>query len=546
MSKAMEPVITKIQFRRAIYLLDGYVKKKENEKCEIGFYNFDSKEFIQATVLTWDGNKFHIYLNVESANKNYPLETGDYYLAAVDCNGEMYLAGIEDCAIHKREEEEWKEEICIYKDEGHHIICATKMDLDTNQFYIDVSTALPKPRQNYIVKRFREWKTGVRGDVKDFLKKTFTFVFNIFNKICKKKGNKVLFASGSREKLGGNEEFIYNKMVEMGLDKQYKIVFDFKPNIKKTYGPIKMIRFIYRLASSDIILLDDYYPEFYEVDFDEGVKIIQVWHACGAFKALGLERMDKAGAPPINTRVHKCYTHVLVSSEHSAYHHQEAFGIGMNKFYPIGVPRTDIFFDSDYKEKICNSLYEVFPRAKTSEQVIMYAPTFRGRSALDATFPMEKIDLVKWGEMCKKTNSYLIVKMHPFVQEKIHIPPEFAEYIVDASEYREVNDLLFIADVLITDYSSIIYEFSLLRRPMLFYAFDQNMYVSTRDFYEPYEDIVPGRIVKHFDVLLDILEKKEYDDKKLEWFIKKNFTYTDGKSSERAVNLIFGKQEKKL
>lgn len=112
-----------------------------------------------------------------------------------------------------------------------------------------------------------------------------------------------------------------------------------------------MIRFIYRLASSDVILLDDYYPEIYKPTYDKNVKVIQVWHACGAFKALGLERMSKAGAPPINTSVHKCYTHVPVSSYHSALHHQEAFGIGIDKFYPVGIPRTDIFFDEDYKKK---------------------------------------------------------------------------------------------------------------------------------------------------------------------------------------------------
>jgi CDP-ribitol ribitolphosphotransferase len=132
--------------------------------------------------------------------------------------------------------------------------------------------------------------------------------------------------------------------------------------------------------------------------------------------------------------------------------------------------------------------------------------------------------------------------MHPFVQEKISIPEEYADYIMDASGYREVNDLLFITDVLVTDYSSIIYEFSLLRRPMLFYAFDQSMYELTRDFYEPYEDIIPGRVIKRFDQLLLALEKEEYDTDRLEWFINKNFTYTDGKATDRVVDLIIGKE----
>ena len=238
--------------------------------------------------------------------------------------------------------------------------------------------------------------------------------------------------------------------------------------------------------------------------------------------------------------MHKCYTHVPVSSYHSALHHQEAFGIGIDKFYPVGIPRTDIFFDEDYKKKTCERVYAEFPGAKEAKRVILYAPTFRGNSAVDAHFPMEKLDFEEWGELCKRTDSYLIVKMHPFVQEKINIPEKYRDCIADAAQYREVNDILFITDLLITDYSSIIYEFSLLRRPMLFYAFDQIMYVSTRDFYEPYEDIVPGRIIKRFDQLMEALEKEEYNTDKIEWFIKKNFAYTDGKSTDRVIDLIVG------
>lgn len=124
-----------------------------------------------------------------------------------------------------------------------------------------------------------------------------------------------------------------------------------------------MIRFIYRLASSDVILLDDYYPEIYKPTYDKNVKVIQVWHACGAFKALGLERMSKAGAPPINTSVHKCYTHVPVSSYHSALHHQEAFGIGIDKFYPV-----------EFQEQIFSLM-----RITRKKPVNVYMRNFRGQ-----------------------------------------------------------------------------------------------------------------------------------------------------------------------
>lgn len=331
-------------------------------------------------------------------------------------------------------------------------------------------------------------------------------------------------------------------MVERGLDKQFKFYFDFKPSIDAKRSFAKKFRFTRLLATCDIIMIDDYYPDIYKFDYDPRVKVIQLWHACGAFKSLGFERMDKPGAPPLNTRVHKCYTHMPVSSHHSALHHAEGFCIDESKFYPIGIPRTDIFFDEEYKKKTIARMYEEFPRAKTAKKVYLYAPTFRGDNALNAYFPFEKIDFERWGEFLKERDEYLIIKMHPFVREKIQIPEKYKDYMCDAASYREVNDILFIVDALITDYSSIIYEFSLLGgRPMYFFAFDQRMYEATRDFYEPYEETVPGKIVKTFDELLDALAKEEYSKEALEAFVKKNFTYTDGKATDRVIDqLILG------
>ena len=542
----MELVLSKLSARRVIYYFEGYVRGAKPGDLKIVFYNYDLKVTIKPPVFEWDGDMFRMMLHVEQANGNAPMESGDYYPIAVDKKGKHYPFQVSQEIISAREKEEWKNDVSVNKSKGHHIICKSLMDLDTDELFININTVLPKPRKNYIRRKCGELYYGVRNDLKDFAQKLFVVVFRIFNKLCKKKGNKILFCSGSRAEIGGNEEFIYKRMLERGLDKQYKFVLDFKPTINKTYGPFKMIRFIYRLASSDVILLDDYYPEIYKPTYDENVKVIQVWHACGAFKALGLERMAKVGAPPINTSVHKCYTHVPVSSYHSALHHQEAFGISLDKFYPVGIPRTDIFFDEEYKKQARERVFGEFPDARKAKRVMLYAPTFRGNSAVDARFPMDKLDFEEWGEVCKRTNSYLIVKMHPFVQEKITIPEKYRDYIADAAQYREVNDILFITDLLITDYSSIIYEFSLLRRPMLFYAFDQIMYVSTRDFYEPYEEIVPGRIIKRFNQLMEAIEKEDYNTDKIDWFINKNFTYTDGKSTDRVIDLIIGKDTRKM
>ena len=187
-------------------------------------------------------------------------------------------------------------------------------------------------------------------------------------------------------------------------------------------------------------------------------------------------------------------------------------------------------------------MLEEFPACRNAKKVYLYAPTFRGDNATNAYFPFDKFDLERWGEFLEREGSVLIVKLHPFVNKRVEIPEAYKERILDATDYREVNDILFIIDVLITDYSSIIYETALLRKPMLFFAFDRRYYEATRDFYEPYDELVPGRIVTDFDDLLEAMEKEDYDSHKLDSFIKKNFNYTDGKSTDRVIDkLIMGK-----
>lgn len=538
-------IIDKIEFKRIILHMEGRLSGFNGQKPKIYFYCKDTRTAVYPQHCDIMGDTFRLTMNVLSVNSESPMTAGDYYFVAEDEKKKRNYARLaEDFSGELAREQDNPCNVWIHKNGGHYFHGISMLDLDTEEYLLRVEAKIPAKADFYMKRNFRSWKAKRKSNLHEIKGAMFVGLFNFFNKTVKKTGNKILFASGSRAELGGNEEFIYNRMVERGLDKDFKFRFDFVANIADKRSAFKKLRFLYYLATSDIIMIDDYYPDIYQVDYDKNVKVVQVWHACGAFKALGLERMDKPGAPPLNTRVHKCYTAMPVSSEHSILHHAEAFGIDENKFYPIGIPRTDIFFDEEYKRNMVEKLKETFPQTKNAKKVYMYAPTFRGDNALNAYFPFEKLNLKKWGKRLKEEGSVLLIKMHPFVHEKVWIPEEYKDYIIDTADYREVNDLLFIVDVLITDYSSIIYEFSLLGRPMYFYAFDKNMYVETRDFYETYEDIVPGKIIKDFDELLDTVSRGEYSKEELDAFVRKNFTYTDGKATDRVIDqIILGKTE---
>lgn len=532
MSAEEQCVITDICCRRAVYCIQGYSKNKT--ECRLFFMQSQKQMVVEPTHVKWGDGHFVLYLNTETADKQYPLQSGEYMLLSGNLPDPQPVRM--DPAVSGQYA--MRRDIHIYKNRFHYLDCYSGMETGNGGFFLKVDAALPQKRRYFKEGEVKENGLYPADTLKDAAEGLFRLVFRIIKLLTRRNGRTILFTSGSRAEIGGNEAFIYNRMTERGLDKEYTILFDFKESIRKRKTPLEMIAFLRKLAAADIILVDDYYPEICKLEFDKDVKVFQVWHACGAFKTVGLERLDKKGAPPINSKAHKCYTHVPVSSELAALHCQESFGIDYAKIYPVGVPRTDIFFDEAYKARVCREVYRRFPKAEEARKVFLYAPTFRGDSALDAGFPMDSIDLEKWGQLCRERGDYLIIKMHPFVREQVYIPEMYRDVIADASSFREINDLLFIADVLITDYSSVIYEFSLLRRPCLMYAFDLEEYEAERDFYESYEDTVPGPILRTFDELIDYIKRDVYDREGLERFIRKNFTYTDGRSTDRVIDLM--------
>lgn len=534
-------ILEHIGFHRMIFKAEGKMEFDIKGK-PFFLYNSKTKEELPIEHALQKDGRFSLEIPMLAINHEAPLETGHWYICIKD-EKKLVKAFVTDelydqiCQFEMTDEDL---EVSVDKGINNYFHAYSKLREEDYAFYLKVEYELPEKSKNIFVIWKRNVKRRHMARMRVVRKAVFAMLFKVFNSTIRKRGNKVLFTSDSRAMIGGNEEFIYKRMLERGMDEYYRFRFSFKSGINE-YRSIKdKILFTYYLATSDYIFLDDYQPEIYLNNYDASVKVVQVWHACGAFKTLGFERLKRKGAPPFNTRVHKCYTHVPVSSEHSAKHHAEAFAIDESKFYPVGIPRTDIFFDEVYKERAREDVFNAFPQLKEAAKIILYAPTFRGENAKNAYFPMRVLHFRKIGEYLKRSNSRMIIKMHPFVKSDLKIPEEYKEYFIDASAYREVNDILFVIDLLITDYSSVIYETALLNKPMLFYAFDLKQYEAERGFYEPYEDIVPGKIVKTLPALIRALEEEDYEEEKLKGFVEKNFKYTDGKSTDRVIDLVFG------
>ena len=296
----------------------------------------------------------------------------------------------------------------------------------------------------------------------------------------------------------------------------------------------------YYLATSRVFIVDDYFFPIYVIRPRPGTTIIQTWHASGAFKKIGYSVLDKSfGMDDELARrvsVHSNYDICLIGSQAAAVHYAEAFRQPLDHFRSdLGIPRTDVLFGED---RLARSRAAVRDRygLHDGRRVILYAPTFRGDSVTDAR-ATDDLDL-RVLQAALGDDHVLLVRLHPFIRATTAIGPELAAFAVDVSDHPDINELMLVSDVLITDYSSAIYEFSLLDRPMVFFAPDHDAYEKERGFYFDYRTGVPGPIFETTEAVAEYLRAGDFDLERVARFREASFDVADGGSATRVTDAL--------
>ena len=408
---------------------------------------------------------------------------------------------------------------------------------------------LPRRKTNKIDSVFKNIFVQIKINFSSFMKTSFKknnffenirkplyFLAKIYYKHISKKPivkNQIAFMSGRRDEIGGNPEYVYN-LIKDRDDIEFKFLMFSDPAGHRRIKNI--VKFLKLYATSKVVIVDDYFRLLNLVTKRDEVKLFQLWHACGAFKTFGFTRLGKKGGPKQTDPNHRMYDYAIVSSKEIAKHYAEGFGLSDENVVATGIPRTDIFMDKEYEKNIQISFYERYPQLK-NKKIMLFAPTFRGNGQMSAYYPLDAFDIEKAYEGLGGEYAILI-KLHPFCQERFEIPEKYSDFIIDMSEEDELNDLLFVTDLLVTDYSSVIFEASLRDIPMMFYAFDLYDYISSRDFYYDFESFVPGKIVFSENELIACVKNQDFEQEKVNGFKNKFFDDLDGKSSERVAHLI--------
>jgi CDP-ribitol ribitolphosphotransferase len=267
---------------------------------------------------------------------------------------------------------------------------------------------------------------------------------------------------------------------------------------------------------------------------------LQVWHAAGAFKKFGYSVLDREfGADEAFVRmvaIHGNYSLALVSSMSVAPHYAEAFGQPVTLFASrYGLPRTDLFADPVRRERALFRVKATYG-LPDGRRIVLYAPTFRGASVGQARYD-DLLDLRVMHDVLGDDHAVLL-KLHPFVRDALVIPPGLETFAIDASADPDLNELMLVADVLVTDYSSAIYEFALLGRPIAFLAPDGEAYQGERGFYLDFPAGLPGPAYATTAELAAAIKADEFDLARVRAFASASFEVVDGRSTARIVDEV--------
>jgi len=383
--------------------------------------------------------------------------------------------------------------------------------------------------------------------IKEFGISIYLFLFKVLFALFKlfPLKNKTVFLSS----FGDNAFFIAN---ELSKSHQHQMIFINQAKCKLDFTTIptdnkKIYSFetsnildtflsIYQLATSKYVFVDNYAGILSVIKFRHEVKCIQLWHAAGAIKKFGWSDPETSArserAKLRFQQVYDRFQYIPVGSQQMADIFSESFHVDQSHFIHTGVPQTDFYFDPVAKGQAHARLQSLYP-AITGKKVVLYAPTFRKNSLNSMELHLNVEELLE-----RLDEQYVIlIRLHPSVHEVTN----FTEHprVLLVNDYPHLSELLIVSDILITDYSSIPVEFSLLEKKMIFFTYDLEEYGKTQGIWAENSLYFPGPIVKTTSEVIDHILDPSIDYEKIDQFRKHWNTYSTGKSTSQLINVIY-------
>lgn len=366
--------------------------------------------------------------------------------------------------------------------------------------------------------------------------KIYAKIFNILRKFPQK-NNKITLLTNKNHSFEANLEYIAKELDNRnnaGKNYEYKFI----PKDSLSFANIRDFA-----SSKYVFLVDNFFPlAFMNV---EGMKWVQLWHGTGLFKKFGYDLLNDEDKKIMEMFAPKIDL-VSVSSENVADIYARNFYVDKSKVKPFGVPRNDFYdeehLSDDYLSNLRESFEKDYPQLK-GKKLVLYAPTFREdpkNNAVFAYFDVEKF-LNELGD-----EYALAIRLHPnykrFCDEEHNIDLEDLTNrydIINFTGFKDEQKLLILADILVADYSSIMVDYTILKKPAILFDYDLEDYLyKERGFYFDYEEMVPGRIVYNIDELIEAIKEEDFRLEKMDEFLKFQFGEFKPNSSKLILDYI--------
>ena len=355
---------------------------------------------------------------------------------------------------------------------------------------------------------------------------------------------KILFASYGGKQYSCNPKYIFEYMIKHYGDAYFYIWSLNTPDIlPEEYENVKIVKFlsfwyIYHALTSGYIIYNSMVKCY--LPFRKNQIIVNTWHGGGAYKTMGLDASPykkdsismkvaiKKAAKMVNYNISSCKKFTDISSK--------LWTMSVEKYLSIGMPRNDIMFN--IPDSVIKKVRKYF-NVEENTKIVLYAPTFRGdyRNTDNFTFSLNILHLQK--TLKNKFGNDFLTLYRSHMYDKIMFDKEEAD-IICASKYPDMQELLCASDVMITDYSSSIWDFSFTFKPCFLFTPDLVEYKKTTGFYTPIEEWPFSLAETNKQLIENIIS---FDEEKYKHAVKKHHadlgSYENGTACEQLCCNLF-------
>ncbi|MGB7818265.1 MAG: CDP-glycerol glycerophosphotransferase family protein [Ornithinibacter sp.] len=352
----------------------------------------------------------------------------------------------------------------------------------------------------------------------------------------------IVFESGQGRQFADSPRYIYEELLLRGDTRKKVWIYTGKLPVADEHTlvvPRHSVGFYWYLARAKFWVNNHTFPDY--ITRRPHGEYIQTWHGT-PLKRMFLDQRAwfgrDAGYKARMTRAVRQWSVLVSPSPYATACMRSAYD-WTGPVLEVGYPRNDVLVAPGADERAARVRENLgIPPGK---RVVLYAPTFRdNRPTRRGRFSAEvPLDLAEWSRRFGDDH-VLLIRTHVLISNRVAIPDEARAHVVDVSRYPDMQELLLASDVLVTDYSSSFFDYALLGRPIIFYAYDLEEYAEQlRGFYLPYDDSLPGEIVRDEAALLDAMEAAAHRAVPDDRVVRFAATYAprdDGQASSRVID----------